>query len=64
MLDKNGKLFGKINIIDDYTSKVFKNDDMVDRCVYSGDYVYLIGTHDSYNSHDYPTIDIEAVKYR
>lgn len=55
---------GKINIIDDYTSKVFKNDDMVNRCVYSGDYVYLIGTRYSYYSDGYPTIDIEAVKYK
>lgn len=54
---------GKINILDNYTSKVFTGDDPVDRCVYVGDYIYLIGAHYAKDGSGKSTIGIEAVKY-
>ena len=71
---------GKINVIQDYTSKKFtKEYDDVTRCVYIGDYMYLIGEHyslldyyssdatgtksDYYHPSEEISADIEAVKY-
>lgn len=57
---------GKINIVNDYTSSVFTASDetytSLDRCVYSGNYIYLLGS--SYNFYNTDgTALIEAVKY-
>lgn len=47
---------GKINVIQDYTSKKFTSQyDTVTRCVYIGDYMYLIGEH--YSLLDYYSSD-------
>ena len=71
---------GRINVIQDYTSKKFtKRYDDVLRCVYIGDYMYLIGEHnyfmeyyssvatgtasDYYRPSEDIYADIEAVKY-
>ncbi len=47
---------GRINVIQDYTSKKFTSQyDTVTRCVYIGDYMYLIGEH--YSLLDYYSSD-------
>ena len=58
---------GKINVTDDYSSKIFKNSDeslsTLDRCVSSGDYIYLLGSDYNYYK-GISTALIEAVKYQ
>ena len=71
---------GKIIITDNYVSDKFgrdENNDQVERCVYIGDYIYMIGTHYEYDtSIDYSEYDgsyaepeiiktiIDSVKYK
>ncbi|MBR1731991.1 MAG: beta-propeller domain-containing protein, partial [Ruminococcus sp.] len=56
---------GKINIVNDYTSTIFQSSDensvSVDRCVTTGDWVYLLGSDVSYYNADGNAL-IEAVK--
>ena len=60
---------GKIKIIDNYTSDVFTGEyDTADRCVYVGDYQYILGERCKLDKHgddyyDYTTT-IDAVKYK
>ncbi len=63
---------GKITVIDDYTSDVIKGEySTVDRCVYIGGNIYLLGSenpyiaYDSidYNSYSTDTI-IDSVPYK
>ena len=60
---------GKIKIIDNYTSDVFTGEyDNADRCVYVGDYQYILGERCKLDKHgddyyDYTTA-IDAVKYK
>ena len=50
---------GNITVIDDYTSdKITGEFASVDRCVYVGDYIYLLG------STDYENTVIDCVKYK
>lgn len=58
---------GKINIVQNHTSEIFKNSEdsaaTVDRCIYIGDYMYLLGSDVNYYNTD-GTALIEAVKYK
>lgn len=58
---------GEINITDDYSSKIFQNSDeslsTLDRCLSSGDYIYLLGSDYNYYK-GISTALIEAVKYQ
>ena len=69
---------GKINIIDDYTSKKFNGfDDNISRCVYVDDYIYMLGYHydtEYYSDSVYdsiydgayhsPSMEIDCVQYK
>ena len=57
---------GKIVIIDDYTSKVFDTEDKtLDRCVYVGNNIYLLGTSWDWNENeDHITTLIDSVEYK
>ena len=58
---------GEIIVTDDYSSEIFQNSDeslsTLDRCLSSGDYIYLLGSDYNYYK-DISTALIEAVKYK
>lgn len=58
---------GEIIVTDDYASEIFQNSDeslsTLDRCLSSGDYIYLLGSDYNYYK-DISTALIEAVKYK
>ncbi|MBQ7504661.1 MAG: beta-propeller domain-containing protein [Ruminococcus sp.] len=58
---------GKINVANDYSSEIFRNSDeslsTLDRCLSSGDYIYLLGSDYNYYK-DISTALIDAVEYQ
>lgn len=62
---------GKIKIVDEYKSDKFFNSadesNILNRCVYAGDYIYMLGTHSDHNDkvkNDNSSAVIDAVQYK